>query len=267
MHPIHILLVQSRPLLFNLGEYEQAIDAFEYAFLYQTPVWTGIPDCAETCVLLRQWDPHYYLLLHQTYLNTFWWGVWYRWFYSRMCYPCKRLFKLVRKYFCRASNWYVCEEAHYMMGQCFAAEVQMVQSDSSLQKSHSIDETSEAISAILAKACSDWGVRYNFKKSNFLCSGTNSYWFEYFPLMSQDKILQAFWGAVIWGEISSVGSDRLYCRLLFITSLERKSKSIDIPAEVLNWLRRMYDSTWFCQAKGSIQIYFSLSTIIREIFE
>lgn len=53
----------------NLGEYEQAIDAFEYAFLIKPQFEQAYIDCAETCVLLQQWDKA--LSIYQEVISTF----------------------------------------------------------------------------------------------------------------------------------------------------------------------------------------------------
>jgi tetratricopeptide (TPR) repeat protein len=219
----------------NLGEYEQAIDAFEYAFLIKPQFEQAYLDCAETCVLLRQWDKA--LSIYQEVLNTF--GEEYDIMISiAECAIHVKDFKLAKKYLSQSLKLDMFgEEAHYMMGQCFAAEAKWHKAIQCYRRAISIDETSDSYFLALAKAYAQIGefekANRNFKKATSCAPEQNSYWFEHATfLMSQDKILQAL-EVLDLGEISSVGSDLLYCRAAIHYILGEKSKSIDILAEVL----------------------------------
>lgn len=219
----------------NLGEYDQAIDAFEYAFLIKPQFEQAYLDCAETCVLLRQWDKA--LSIYQEVLNAF--GEEYDIMISiAECSIHVKDFKLAKKYLSQSLKLDMFgEDAHYMMGQCFAAEAKWHKAIQCYRRAISIDETSDSYFLALAKAYAQIGefdkANRNFKKATSCAPEQNSYWFEHATfLMAQDKILQAL-EVLDQGEISSVGSDLLYCRAAIHYILGEKSKSIDILAEVL----------------------------------
>jgi tetratricopeptide (TPR) repeat protein len=219
----------------NLGEYGQAIDAFEYAYLIKPQFEQAYLDCAETCVLLRQWDKA--LSIYQEVLNTF--GEEYDMLISvAECSIHVKDFKLAKKYLTQSLRLDVFgEEAHYMMGQCFAAESKWHKAIQCYRRAISIDETSDSYFFALAKAYAQIGendkAHRNFKKATSCAPEQNSYWFEHATfLLAQGKVLQAL-EILDQGEISSVGSDLLYCRAAIHYILDEKSKAIDILAEVL----------------------------------
>ncbi len=219
----------------NLGEYDQAIDAFEYAFLIKPQFEQAYIDCAETCVLLRQWDKA--LSIYQEVVNTF--GEEYDMLISisECCIHLKD-YKQAKKYLSQSLKLDVFgEDAHYMMGQCFAAEAKWHKAIQCYRRAISIDETSDTYFLALAKAYSQIGefdkAHRNFKKATHCAPEQNTYWFEHASfLLHQGKIKQAL-EVLDQGEISSVGSDLLYCRAAIHYLLGDKPKAINILAEVL----------------------------------
>ncbi len=219
----------------NLGEYDQAIDAFEYAFLIKPQFEQAYIDCAETCVLLRQWDKA--LSIYQEVVNTF--GEEYDMLIS-ISECCIHLtdYKQAKKYLTQSLKLDVFgEDAHFMMGQCFAAEAKWHKAIQCFRRAISIDETSDTYFLALAKAYAQIGendkAHRNFKKATLCAPEQNNYWFAHASfLISQGKVKQAL-EVLDQGEISSVGSDLLYCRAAIHYLLGDKTKSIDILAEVL----------------------------------
>lgn len=219
----------------NLGEYEQAIDAFEYAFLIKPQFEQAYIDCAETCVLLQQWDKA--LSIYQEVISTF--GDEYDVLISLAeCAIQLKDFKLAKKYLNQSlSQDLFGEEAHFLMGQCFAAEAKWHKAIQCYRRAISIDETSDTYFLALAKAFAQIGdfekANRNFKKATSCAPEQNSYWFEHASfLIHHGKVQQAL-EILDQGEISSVGSDLLYCRAAVHYLLGEKTKSIDILAEVL----------------------------------
>ena len=123
------------------------------------------------------------------------------------------------------------------MGQCFAAEAKWHKAIQCFRRAISIDETSDTYFLALAKAYAQIGendkAHRNFKKATLCAPEQNNYWFAHASfLISQGKVKQAL-EVLDQGEISSVGSDLLYCRAAIHYLLGDKTKSIDILAEVL----------------------------------
>lgn len=219
----------------NLGEYSQAIDAFEYAFLIKPQFEQAYLDCAETCVLLRQWDKA--LSVYQEVLNTF--GEEYDILISisECCIALKDI-KQAKKYLSQSLKLDVFgEESHYLMGQCYAIEEKWNKAIQSYRRAISIDDTSDTYFLALAKAYAQVGeldkAHRNFRKATQNAPEQNTYWFEHASfLLMQGKIQQAL-DILDQGEIASVGSDLLYCRAAIYYILGDKTRSIDILAEVL----------------------------------
>lgn len=129
------------------------------------------------------------------------------------------------------------EEAHYLMGQCFAAETKWHKAIQCYRRAISIDETSDTYFLALAKAFAQIGefdkANRNFKKATSCAPEQNSYWFEHASFLIHHGKVQLALEILDQGEISSVGSDLLYCRAAVHYLLGEKTKSIDILAEVL----------------------------------
>ncbi|MEP7267059.1 MAG: tetratricopeptide repeat protein [Saprospiraceae bacterium] len=219
----------------NLGEYAQAVDAFEYAFLIKPQFEQAYIDCAETCVLLRQWDKA--LSVYQEVMNTF--GEEYDLIISiaECCIQLKDI-KLAKKFINQSLKLDVFgEEAHFLMGQCFSLEDKWYKAIQCYRRAISLDETSDTYYMALAKAYAQVGdndkAHRNFKKATIAAPEQNSYWFEHAKFLLKQGKTQPALEILDQGEISSVGTDLLYCRAAIHYLLGNKTKSIDILAEVL----------------------------------
>lgn len=219
----------------NIGEYEQAIDALEYAFLIKPEFEQAYTDCAEICMMLKQWDKA--LSIYREVLTSF--GVEYELLVS-LAECCLHLkdYKQAKKYLSQSlqQDTYG-EEAHYLLGQCFAHEGKWHKAIQSYRRAISIDETSDSYFLALAKAYAQVGelekANKNFKKATYCAPEQNSYWFEHASFLLQMGKLQQALDVLDQGEISSVGSDLLYCRAAIHYLSGDKTKAIDILAEVL----------------------------------
>jgi tetratricopeptide (TPR) repeat protein len=130
------------------------------------------------------------------------------------------------------------EEAHFLTGQCYAQEGKWHKAIQFYRRAIAIDETSDTYLFALAKAYAKVGemdkAHKHFRKATTTCAPEqNAYWFEYAAfLLNQGKLQQAL-EVLDQGEISSVGSDLLYCRAAVHYLIGDKTKAIDILAEVL----------------------------------
>ncbi len=219
----------------NLNEYAKAIDAFEYAYLIKPEFQQAYIDCADTCILLCQYDKA--LAIYHEVLNTF--GEEYDLMITiaECCLHLKDT-RQAKKYLnqCLKLDMFG-EEVHFLMGQCFAIEEKWHKAIQSYRRAISIDDTSDVYFLSLAKAYAQIGeidkAARNFKKATNCAPEQNSYWFAYASfLLKQGKIQQAL-DVLDQGELSAVGSDLLYCRAAIYYILGNKTKSIDILAEVL----------------------------------
>jgi len=219
----------------NIGEYEQAVDALEYAFLIRPEFEQAYTDCAEICMMLQQWDKA--LSIYREVLTSF--GEDYDHLVSMAeCSLKLKDYKQAKKYITQSMQIDAYgEESHYLMGQCFANEGKWHKAIQSYRRAISIDETSDSYFLALAKAYAQVGelekANKNFKKATFCAPEQNSYWFEHASFLLQLGKLQQALDVLDQGEISSVGSDLLYCRAAVHYLLGDKTKAIDILAEVL----------------------------------
>lgn len=219
----------------NMGEYDKAIDALEYAFLIKPEFEQAYTDCAEICMMKQQWDKA--LSIYQEVLTSF--GEEYDLLVSLAeCSIYLKNYIQAKKYLSQSLHLdQYGEESHYLTGQCYAQEGKWHKAIQSYRRAISIDETSDTYLFALAKAYAQVGeldkAHKHFRKATSCAPEQNSYWFEYAAFLLNQGKLQLALEVLDQGEISSVGSDLLYCRAAVHYLIGDKTKAIDILAEVL----------------------------------
>lgn len=218
-----------------LGNYDEAIEAYEYAFIINNKFEFAYRDCAELCFEIKQYRKAlrcYLELLEHIDSDS---DVH---FCIGQCYQQLEDYASARSYYNQAlQSDPLNDEVLYCIGECHAEEKRWKSAIRYYQKALQIEDTREEYYAALAEAYFEMGdtekAETNFKIALDLAPDQIQIWMQYTGfLIDTDQVDEAL-EALQEAESFSIGAEILYCRIACLFALGRRQEAFYWLGEAL----------------------------------
>lgn len=243
---IHEKIVEEAPYnalaWYNLGaskaylcEYEEAIEAYEFAYLAKDDFEFAYRECADVCLLTRNFQKA--LSCYQDVLERFEPDA-DLFLNIGKCYEELGHYVVARDFFQRAVDFdYYNSEAHYHVGRCFARQKEWQRAVGAFQKAIKLERKNEDYLSALAEAYSNTG---NLKKAlEFYREATEAapelaiVWINLVGFLMKHGHLDEALETLDEADENAWGPDILYCRSACLFEMGNKSEALLVLEEAL----------------------------------
>ncbi|HMO40552.1 MAG TPA: tetratricopeptide repeat protein [Saprospiraceae bacterium] len=209
-----------------LGNYDEAIEAYEYAYLINEKFEFAYRDRAELCFEIKQYRKAlncYLELLEQTESDSD------LLLCIGQCYQQLEDYVTARRYYTQALQADTFnDEVLYYIGECYAEEGKWKRAERAFAKAIEIEDQREEYYAALAEAQFELGewkkAETNFKKAIELAPDQIQFWMQYTGFLIEiDRVEEAL-TTLQEAENYSIGSEILYCRIACLFALGRRQE-------------------------------------------
>lgn len=218
-----------------LGQYEEAIEAYEYAFVINEDFEFAYRDCAELCFELKQFNKalKYYLEIQEQFEPD-----------SELllcigqCYQNLQNYLAARDYFHRALHFDpLNDEVHFHIGECYAAEGKWRSALKSYQKAISIEDKQEEYYAAMAEAYVHLKefekAGEAFRQATSLAPEHDRFWLQYAMFLLQSGHAREALHVLEEAEEMAAGSVLIYGRIACMFRLGRRREAMFWLGEAL----------------------------------
>lgn len=217
------------------GEYEMAIDAFEYSFIINPEFENGYLDCADICVQMKNFEKALKILTEslgvvenecdtlllisycQIQLNNF----------KEAKYNLYKALKL------DPYN----DEVYFNLGICYTKEGQWQNAINSFHKAIAIEDSTEDYYLYLGLAYYELGsfdkAGQFLRKATAIAPEQSAFWSEYAKFLIKQGKSQLAIDILHEADEYTFGADILYCRSVAYLKTGRKNEAFDILSEAL----------------------------------
>lgn len=230
------------------GQYEDAIDAFEFAIAIDPSFEFAYRDCAELYFQRKDYPRalrHYLDVLEQfepdqdLYLNI------------GQCYLEMGELEIAKAYFQKAIRFdSLNDEVHFFLGECFFREGQYQKASKAYLKAIGIEDRREEYYLALAETYLQLDkpdkARWYFQEAVEVAPEAAEYWIRYAQfLLDAGKPKEAL-EVLIEAEEYAVGVELLYCRIGCLLTLGRRAEALYLLNEALDedYARHQYLLDW-----------------------
>lgn len=243
---LHSKIVEENPYnalaWYNIGasqsylcNYEEAIEAYEFAFLSKPDFEFAYRECADVCIitqnfqkalscyqdLLEHIEPDADLFLH-----------------IGKCYEELGNFVVARDFFQRAVELdYFCAEAHYHIGRCFGKQKDWLKAAAAFQKALKLERKNEEFLSALAEAYVNTG---NLKKAlDYYQEAADTapeipeYWVSLVQFLMKNHRFDEAMETLDEADEYAWGPELLYCRSACLFEMGQKSEALLVLEEAL----------------------------------
>ncbi len=219
-----------------LGNYDEAIEAYEYAFIINHKFEFAYRDCAELCFEIKKYRKalRCYLELSE-HADTADSDIH---FCIGQCYQALKEYNAARNYYLQAlQSDSFNDEILYCIGECFAEEGKWKSAVRYYNKAIRLEDRREEYYAALGEACFELGdiekAETNFKIALELAPEEIQIWMQYTGfLIETDRVDDAL-EKLQEAEEYSVGAEILYCRIACLFALGRRQEAFYWLGEAL----------------------------------
>ncbi len=228
----------------GLENYEDAAEAFEYAFLIDEKFGFAYRDCAAALIQLNQYEKA--LECYEEYLEHFNPDCD---LYTKIgqCYEFLDNYTLAKTFYIRAARINpMNDEVYYRMGECYVKERRWKSAITSYTKAVKLDNRKEEYIAALAEAYYQMNdpikASYLFKKATETAPEQAKYWIQYSSFLMEvgekEEALEVINEAIIY----ACGTELHYCRIVCLFALGRRQEALLSLKETLYKDFDMHDS-------------------------
>lgn len=219
-----------------LGNYNDAIEAYEYAFLIKEDFEFAYRDCAEMCFEVQQYRKA--LDCFQEVLERFEPDS-ELYFCIGQCHQQLEDYDQARTFYRKALSLDpLNDEILFSIGECYARSGNWKHAISSFNKAIDIEDCREEYFAALAEAYFETGefklAETNFKKAIKLSPDQISYWMQYTGFLIETDQVEKALTTLQKAENYSTGAELRYCRIACLFALERRQEAIYWFGEALD---------------------------------
>lgn len=229
-----------------LGNYQEAIEAYEYAFLTNEKFEFAYRDCAEMCFEVKQYRKA--LQCYEEILERFESDSEVL-FCMGQCYQQLEDYTNARANYTKALNLDPYnDEILFCIGECYARAGKWKQAVKAFKKAIDIEDFREEYYAALAEAYAELGeakqAETNFKKAVEIAPDQIEYWMQYTGfLIEADRVEEAL-DVLHEAEDYSTGAELLYCRIACLFALGRRQEALYWLAEALEEDFEMHEALY-----------------------
>jgi tetratricopeptide (TPR) repeat protein len=218
-----------------LGHYEEAIEAYEFAYVINEKFEYAYRDCAEMCFELKLY--HKALKCYLEILENFEpeSEVLLR---VGQCYQNLENYKTARKYYQDALRLDpLDDEVHFQIGECYACEEKWKSAIVAFRKAISIEDNREEYYAAIGNAYFRSGdlekAEPNFRLATELASEESSYWIQYAGFLMDTGRGEEALLLLDEADLYAVGADLQYCRVACLFRTGRRQEAFYRLGEAL----------------------------------
>ncbi len=218
-----------------LGNYSEAIEAYEFAFVINEKFEFAYRDCAEICFEIKQYQKalNCYLEIAEHFEPDS------ELFLSiGQCYQHLENYKTARNYYHRALDLdSMSDEVLFHLGCCYAAEGKWKSAIRAYIQAIRIEKEREEYYAALGEAYTEIGEQVkaetNFKKAIDVAPDQSQYWLQYTSfLIEADRVEEAL-EVLQEANDYAEGTELLYCRIACLFAINRRQEALYWLGEAL----------------------------------
>ncbi len=243
---LHEKIVEETPYnalaWYNLGasqsylcNYEEAIEAYEFAFLSKDDFEFAYRECAEVCLITRDFQRA--LGCYQDVLERFEPDA-DLFLNIGKCYEELGNYLVARDFFQRAVEFdCYCGEAHFHIGRCFGKQKEWQKAVSAFQKALKLERKNEDYLSALAEAYNNIG---NLKKAlDFYREASDTapelpeHWVNLAHFLTKNRRFDEAIEALDEADENAWGPELLYCRSACLFEMGNKSEALLVLEEAL----------------------------------
>jgi tetratricopeptide (TPR) repeat protein len=218
-----------------LGNYQEAIEAYEYAFLTNENFEFAYRDCAEMCFEIKQYRKA--LQCYEEMLERF--EVDSELYYCiGQCHQQLADYDLARTCYAKALHLDPFnDEILFCIGECYAHAGKWKSAIRAFKKAIDIEDSREEYFAALGEAYFETGetqlAETNFKKAIKLAPDQIQYWMQYTGFLIETDHVEKALATLQKAENYSTGAELLYCRIACLFALDRRQEALYWLGEAL----------------------------------
>ncbi len=243
---LHLKIIDIRPYSYmawyNLGhaysfegEYEQAIDAFEYSFIINKDFENGYLDCADLCIQIKKYDKALGVLSEALEIvdnecETLLLMAFCQIQLANLSDAKYNLFKAIKL---DPYN----DEVYFNLGVCYSKENQWQNAIDAFHKAITLEDSTEDYYLHLGLSYYELG---SFKKAGqYLRKAASkapensAYWSEYTKFLIKQGEIQQATDVLDEAEEYTFGADLLFCRSLILLREGKKAQAFELLSEAL----------------------------------
>lgn len=225
-----------------LGRYEDAIEAYEYAYLINERFEFAYRDCAEICFEMKYYEQA--LKCYQEVLEHF---APDSDLYLRIgqCYQHFGNMRKARNYFVQAALLDpVNDEVFFHIAQCYVAKQEWGKAVRFYQKAINIEDKREEYFAGIAEAYQQLGryeeAEHHFREATDIAPEQVQCWFKYANFLIEKGDSETALDLLDEAENYTVGVELLYCRIACLFKMEKRMDALHLLNEQLEQDIAMY---------------------------
>ncbi len=218
-----------------LGNYNEAIEAYEYAFIINEKFEFAYRDCAELCFEIKKYRKAlrcYLELLEQTSPDTELYCSIGQCYQQLEAYPSARTF-----YLKALQSDPLNDEVYFYLGECYAEEGRLKNAVRFYKKAIKIEQNREEYFAAIAEAYAELGdlkkAETNFKKAIDLAPDQIEYWMQYTSFLIEYNRMEEALHTLEEAEDFALGTELLYCRIACLFALGHRQEAFYWLGEAL----------------------------------
>jgi tetratricopeptide (TPR) repeat protein len=227
---------------YNLGaanhylcNHEEAIQAYEYAYLTKEDFEFAYRDCAEVCLYIQDYQKA--LQCYQEVLDRFEPDA-DLFLHIGLCYQRLGNFLVARTFHERAVEYdYYCDEAHFHIGECYAKQKEWQKAISAFLKAIRIEEGNEEYFFGLAEAYYQTGnlkkAEMYFREAADTAPEDSRYWIRLVQFLMERHRADEALEVLDEAEENSFDPELLYCRSACLFELGQKQAALLVLEEAL----------------------------------
>lgn len=227
-----------------LGQYENAIEAYEFAFLTNEKFEFAYRDCAETCLAIKNYAKA--LECYQEALEHFEpdADLFLR---IGQCYQHTGKYEIARSFYSRSDKMESNnDEVYFHIGECYANEDNWRGAITFYKKAILIEDKREEYFAALAEAYYQVEgyeqAKPLFKKACEIAPDQTQYWIQFATFLMETNRGEEAVELLIDSEYYTVGAEIVYCRVACLFSIGKRQEALYFLGEALAEDFDMYEA-------------------------
>ena len=218
-----------------LGQYERALEAYDYAVVIREDFWPAWQDQADLCFELQQYEQalqHYRVLEKKDHNDP---ELEFR---IAQCLFHTEQIESAKVYLLKAIRTEpLNEEIFYYYGECMAAQQQLHAAVKAYRKAIQIDELREEYHAALAECYYDlenWDLaEYHFATATDLAPENVQYWLQYATFLMETDREELALDVLEEAEFNALGVEITYCKIACLFLAGRRKEAFTLLQQAL----------------------------------
>lgn len=226
------------------GDYEEAIAAYEYAFIINERFELAYRDCAEMCFELQKYSKA--LQCYQEVLEHFEPDAFS---FQRIgeCYQNLKKYAIAKTFYEKAIRLDpFLDEVFFHLGECYSREEKWKTASSFFLKAINLEDRREEYYAGLAEVYYQMG-NYNkaaplFREATEIAPEQSEYWIQHASFLMEINMHEQALDVLDDAEEHAVGTELQYCRAACLFSLGRRKEALYVLGNALDEDFEMHDA-------------------------